>query len=50
MRKTINISLEELLHAINILGDDYDVIVDGIEAIAVCPPVKLTPTGRKHFE
>ena len=50
MRKTINISLEELLNAINILGDDRDVIVDGIGAIAVCPPAKLTPAGRKHFE
>ena len=50
MRKTINISLEALLHAINILGDDRDVIVDGIDYIAVCPPVKLTPKGRKHFE
>lgn len=50
MRKTINISLEELLHAINVLGDDRDVTVDGIDSIAVCPPVKLTPEGRKHFQ
>lgn len=50
MRKTINISLKELLHAINILGEDRDVTVDGISSIAVCPPVKLTPEGRKHFE
>lgn len=34
MRKTINISLKELLHAINILGDDRDVTVDGIDSIA----------------
>lgn len=50
MRKTINISLKELLHAINILGNDRDVTVDSIGSIAVCPPVKLTPEGRKHFE
>ena len=50
MKKTIEISLQELLHAINILGEDHDVTVDGIDAIAVCPPVKLTPAGRKHFE
>ncbi len=50
MRKTINTTLEELLHAINLLGDDRDVTVDGIDSIAVCPPVKLTPAGRKHFE
>ena len=50
MRKTIEISLQELLHAINILGDDYDVTVDGIDSIAVCPPVKMTPAGRKHFK
>ena len=50
MRKAMNISLEALLHAINILGNDYDVTVDGIDSIAVCSPVKLTPAGRKHFE
>ena len=50
MRKTINISLEELLHAINILGDDRDVTVDGIDSIAVCPPVKMTPAGREYFK
>ena len=50
MKKTIIISLQKLLHAINILGDDRDVTVDGIDVIAVCPPVKLTMAGRKHFE
>ena len=43
-------TLQDLLHAINILGDDRDVTVDGIDSIAVCPPVKLTPAGRKHFK
>lgn len=43
-------TLEEMLHAINILGQDRDVCVDGIDCIAVCPPVKLTPEGRKHFQ
>ena len=46
----MNVTLEELLHAINILGDDRDVTVDGIDTIAVCPPVKLTPAGREHFK
>lgn len=27
-----------------------DVAVDGIDDIAVCAPVKLTPEGMKHFE
>ena len=27
-----------------------DVYVDGIDGIAVCPPVSLTEEGRKHFE
>ena len=49
MEKTIKITLQELLHAINILGDDRDVTVDGIDSIAVCPPVKMTPAGREHF-
>lgn len=43
-------TLEELLHAINILGEDRDVCVDGIDSIAVCPPVKLTPEGHNHFQ
>lgn len=46
----MNVTLEDLLHAINIIGDDRDVYVDGIDAIAVCPPVKLTPAGREHFK
>lgn len=46
----MNATLQDLLHAINILGDDRDVTVDGIDSIAVCPPVKLTPAGRKHFK
>lgn len=43
-------TLRDLLHAINILGDDRDVYVDGIDGIAVCPPVELTPAGSKHFK
>lgn len=42
-------TLKELLHAINILGDDRDVLVDGQDAIAVCPPVKFTKEGLSHF-
>lgn len=43
-------TLRDLLHAINILGDDRDVVVDGIDIIAVCPPVKFTPQGLEHFQ
>ncbi|MDE6339592.1 MAG: hypothetical protein K2K97_07390 [Muribaculaceae bacterium] len=43
-------TLQDLLHAINILGDDRDVTVDGIDSIAVCPPIKMTPAGREHFK
>lgn len=46
----MNVILEELLHAINILGEDRDITVDGIDSIAVCPPVKITPVGREHFK
>lgn len=42
-------TLKELLHAINILGEDRDVLVDGIDSIAVCPPVRLTPAGRSYW-
>ena len=43
-------TLKDLLHAINILGDDRDVTVDGVDTIAVCPPVRITPEGQKHFK
>ncbi len=43
-------TLKDLLHAINIIGDDFDVTVDGVDAIAVCPPVKITPEGQKYFK
>lgn len=42
-------TLQDLLHAINIFGEDYDVLVDGIDSIAVVPPVMLTEEGKKHF-
>lgn len=42
-------TLKDLLHAINILGDDRNVTVDGIDVIAVCPPVKFTSDGLEHF-
>lgn len=41
--------LRELLHAINIIGEDRDVDVDGLGGICVCPPVKLTAAGRDYF-
>lgn len=43
-------TLKDLLHAINIIGEDRDVYVDGIDAIAVCPPVKLTKYGREYYK
>lgn len=43
-------TLQDLLHAINILGDDRDVTVDGIDTIAVVSPVELTADGRAHFQ
>lgn len=43
-------TLRDLLHAINVLGDDRDVLVDGIDAIAVCPPVKITAAGLEYFQ
>lgn len=50
MRKTFNTTLQDLLHSINLLGNDTDVCVDGFGSLAVCPPVKLTPAGRKQFK
>ncbi len=43
-------TLKDLIHAINVLGDDRDVFVDGQDAIAVCPPVRFTMEGLSHFK
>lgn len=43
-------TLGDLLHAINIFNEDYDVTVDGNGSIAVCPPVKLTPKAHEEFK
>lgn len=43
-------ALRDLLYAINILGEDEDVTVDGINTIAVYPPIKFTPKGLEHFK
>ncbi|MDE6860342.1 MAG: hypothetical protein K2J65_08015 [Duncaniella sp.] len=49
MDKAMRITLKDLFHAINILGNDCDVLVDGQGAIAVCPPVKFTKDGMRRF-
>ena len=46
----MEVTLKELLHAINIFGVDTDVTVDGYGTIAVSPPVRFTPAGLRHFE
>lgn len=43
-------TLKDLLFAINVIGEDTDVTVDGIDSIAVCPPVSFTPKGLEHFK
>lgn len=45
----MNVTLQELLHAINILGEDRDVVIDGFGEFAVCPPCMLTAAGRGRF-
>lgn len=42
-------TLFDLLHAINIIGIDTDILVDGIETITVCPPIKFTPEALSQF-
>lgn len=42
-------TLNEFFNYLNSIDEDVDVMVDGIDCIAVCPPVKLTEEGRKHF-
>lgn len=50
MRKEYRNTLQELLHSINLLGNDTDVCVDGFGWLAVCPPVRLTPKGKERFK
>ena len=45
----MNTTLFDLLHAINVIGIDMDIMVDGIDSIAVCPPIKFTPEGLSQF-
>ena len=42
-------TLKHLIASINNVGRDVDVYVDGIDGIAVCPPVRLTKEGKEHF-
>lgn len=43
-------SFRDYLHALNVMGEDVDVSVDGTGfVIAVCPPIALTPDGEKEF-
>lgn len=41
-------TLENYLNACQIIGEDRDITVDGIDSIAYCG-TRLTPEGRKHF-
>lgn len=50
INQNMNVTLQELLRAINIFGEDLDVTVDGFGTIAVCPPVKMSPSAREHFK
>lgn len=43
-------TLKNLIDSINNAEKDVDVYVDGINGIAVCPPMNLTEAGRKYFE
>lgn len=48
MEKTITV--REYLHSLNILEEDRDVYVDGIDGIAVVGgEIQLTPLGMKKF-
>lgn len=42
-------TLQDYIHAINLLQVDRDVYVDGIDSIAVCCESKITPAGRAEF-
>jgi len=43
-------TLENLFDSINNIRKDVDVYVDGLDGIAVCPPINFTEAGIKYFE
>ena len=43
-------TFEQLLHAVNILGKDVDIDIEGGFRIAACPPLYLTPYGRECYK
>lgn len=43
-------TFEQLLHAVNILGEDVDITIEDRISIAACPPLYITPYGRECFK
>lgn len=43
-------TLREIVHAINVIGEDYDLYVDGLDGIAICPPITITSEGENKFK
>ena len=43
-------TLEDLLHAINILQENRNILVDGYGEITICPPVRITPQALSYFD
>lgn len=42
-------TLIDLLHAMNVLEEDLDIMVDGIETFPVYTPIFFTPKGLSQF-
>lgn len=45
-----NYKLKDVLHALNVLGEDRDMSADGYDVVAVCPPLMITPDGEEYFK
>lgn len=46
----MRVTLRDYLHSLNVINKDVDIFVDGHDlAIAICPPIKLTPEGEAEF-
>lgn len=43
-------TLFDLLHAINVVGVDRVITVNGCDPIEVCPPIKFNPFGLNQYQ
>ncbi len=41
--------LRDYIKHLDVIGEDVDIYVDGVDSIAYCPTMELTPEGEAYF-